>query len=192
MGIENDARKKEEIKVGGDDDNMMLLPKVTAEDIDPDQGRDDKVDVTALAKLESTPITSGAIPIAIFDAAMAQFDNDSNLALEFFEELAAFEQAPAMITVAQHIDDLLQETKPTNWHACAAHISMAARGVDLHGPESPCAIREVLARTTQGLAKTKQRGDLLEWCREYLAGLSQGDLDPALKQVLDSKVESLS
>ncbi|KAK5937456.1 U3 snoRNP protein [Knufia obscura] len=192
LGIEKDARKEEEIKVVGEDDNMMMLPKLTAQDIAPEEEKEDKVDVTALANLESTPIMTGAIPIAIFDAAMEQFQNDSNLALKFYEETSSFESLPAIGSVSAHIDEVLQKTSPNSWHACACHISMATLEVKLDDPGFPAALREVLSRINLALAVTKQLESLKEWCRGLLTGYLEGDLDPALQQILQSKLRALA
>lgn len=192
LGIEKDARKEEEVKVVGGEEDMMMLPKLTAQDIAPEEEKDDKIDVTALAHLESTPIMTGAIPIVIFDAAMAQFQNDSKLAFRFFEEAVAFEDLPAMATVSSHIDDVLQKTSPSSWPACACHIVRATSTIKPDAPEFPAALREVLSRISLGLATTKQHESLREWCRGFLARLSRADLDPALQQILQSKIQALA
>lgn len=193
LGIEKDSRKEEEIKTIGEDDNMMMLPKLTAEDIAPDDEETDKVDVDALANLDSVPATSGAIPVAIFDAAVQQSPKDSNLALKFYEELTPFalEQCSALDTIRIHIDVVLQERYPDSWHACACHISMPVFGIKSTDLAFLAGIREVLARMDQGLAKCKNRDGLIEWCRGFLGNLLTEDLDPSLKKILDFKLHAL-
>lgn len=192
LGIEKDARKEEEIKVVGGDEDMMMLPKLTAQDIAPEEEDDDKVDVTALATLDSTPIMTGAMPIAIFDAAMVQFQNESDLAFSFHQETASFDRLPAIATIQTHIARVLLETSSGSWQAQACTISMAIPGVSPDDPGYPAALRNLFGSINRGLAATKQQETLKEWSHRLLAGLSQDDLDPALQQVLQSKIQSLA
>ncbi|KAG7009014.1 hypothetical protein G7Y79_00003g008820 [Physcia stellaris] len=52
------------------------------------------IDKDILEKLQETPALSGAIPIAIFDAAMKQFSCDSDLGKTLFETVALFQGIP--------------------------------------------------------------------------------------------------
>lgn len=189
LGIEKDARKEEEIKIAGDTDDVLVLPKLTAEDILPDDEDTDNIDVAALANLDSTPIMTGAIPIAIVDAAAQQFPKDSNIVLKFFEETVPFEfdGFSAFDSIRSHIDHVLQEKHPDSWHAYACHISMPLCGVETSAPAFPSGIRETLSRLDESLTKCGQRNSLVEWCRGHLVGLLLRDLDPALRRVLESK-----
>lgn len=193
LGIEKDSRKEEEVKIAGDDDNVMMLPKLTAEDIAPDDDESDKVDVDALANLDSAPALDGAIPIAVFDAAVQQFPNHSNLALKFYEEMTpfAFEECSALDTIRSHIHLVLQERFQNSWHACACHISMPVFGIRSSDLAFLAGFREVLSRMDQGIAQCKDRENLAEWCKGFLAALSTDALDPSLKKVLEFKLHAL-
>lgn len=192
LGIEKDAQKEEEIKVVGGDEDVMMLPKLTAQHIAPEEDDPDKVDVTALANLKSTPIMTGAIPIAIFDAAVEQFHDDTDLAFMFHEETAGLRHVPAIAAIETHITEVLQEISSSSWQAQACHISMATLGMNQDDPDYPAALRELFRRINRCLAATKQQDDLKEWSLGLLTGLSQGDLDPALQQVLRSKMQALA
>lgn len=189
LGIEKDARKQEEIKIAGDTDDVMVLPRLTAEDISPDDEETDDIDVEALANLDSTPIMTGAIPIAIVDAAAQQFPRDSKIMLKFFEETVPFEfdGFSALDSIRAHIDGVLQEKHPESWHAYACHISMPLCGLETSALTFPSGIRETLSRIDQSVTECGQHDSLLEWCRGYLVGLLLRDLDPALRRVLESK-----
>lgn len=193
LGIEKETRKEEEIKIAGETDDVVALPKLTAEDVSPDDEETNEVDVEALANLDSTPIMTGAIPIAIIDAAIQQFSKDSNLILKFYEETVPFEfdGFSALDSIRLHIDRIFQEKHPESWHACACHISMPLNSIKTSDPAFPSGIRETLSRLDQSLAKCGQRDNLAEWCRGYLVGLLLRDLDPALRRVLESKQRSL-
>ncbi|KAK5099059.1 U3 snoRNP protein [Exophiala xenobiotica] len=191
LGIEKDARKEEEIRLVGADEDMMMLPKLTAQDIAPEEDDHDKVDVTAVANLKSTPVMTGAIPIAIFDAAVEQFHHDADLAFNFHEEIAGLRHIPPIAAIEIHITEVLQEISSSSWQAQACLISIATLGMNQDDPAYPAALRELFRRINRGLAATKQQDDLKEWSIGLLTGLSQGDLDPALQQVLQSKVQAL-
>ncbi|KAK5082082.1 U3 snoRNP protein [Lithohypha guttulata] len=185
LGVEKNAMKEEEIKVTGDD-NMMMLPKLTAQDIAPESEQMDKVDVTALDNLEATPVLSGAIPIAILDAACKQLPGDVDFAFKFFEEASSSYNLPAIVTIRTHIDRVLQEMDAQAWQSCAS------RNISFDDHRFPSALREALANMNQGLARTKQREALKDWCRGYLEAWEQADMDPALLMVLQSKLQSLA
>ncbi|KAJ9659631.1 U3 snoRNP protein [Neophaeococcomyces mojaviensis] len=192
LGMEKEKQKEEETKIVGEDDNVMMLPKLTAQDIAPEEEQEDKVDVTALENLEATPIMSGAIPIAVFDAAMTQFDHNPELARQFFEEASAFGPLPMLGNILAHVDTLLQQSTPGDWNAMACNIALPTSTILPDDPEFPAALRQSLSRMNQALARTEQREALVGWCRKYLEALLQQDPDPALQQVLQSRVQALS
>jgi len=192
LGIESVKRNEEQIKVSGEDDDVMMLPKLTAEDIVPEEEQEDKVYVTALENLEATPIMSGAIPVAIFDAAMVQFDQNAELSRNFFEEAIVFDQLPILSKVLAHIDAALQQSRPDDWNTAACSIALPTANLPSDDPEFPAALRLSLSRMNRSLDRTKQRADLAKWCFKYLEELLQQDLDPALQQILQSKLKSLA
>jgi len=72
-----------------EDDNMMMLPEISAEDLDPEANKGvEEVNAAALERLANAPAYTGAIPLAIFDAAMKQFSEDSDVANDFFDLVA--------------------------------------------------------------------------------------------------------
>ena len=192
LGLAQDAAKAEVVKVLGEDDDVMMLPKLTAEDIAPEDEEQDKLDVGALANLESTPIMTGAIPIAVFDAAMKQIPNDCDFAFEFFEDTRGFRDLSASGRLLHHITDTLKDIGRDSWQSYASQILLVGIGVLPNDPDFPGEIREMLIRMTRGLEQTKQRESLAEWCRGYIEGLLHGDLDPAIEMILRSKFQSLS
>ena len=183
LGLEAEASKQEDVRVIGEDDDALALEN--------EDGETDKVDVTALARLNSAPIMTGAIPVAIFDAAMKHFQNDPELALNFHGECSIFRDVPAVSTIRQHIDDHLQTNSTEKWEARACHISQALTA-DPSSVEFPAAVRQILLRINSSLSTTKQRAELVGWCKKFLQTLLENDdLDPAIEQVLRSKVQSL-
>ena len=52
--------------------DVLALPQLTAQDLEPEPQRRHEIDEATLRTLESTPVLQGAIPNRIFDAAMTQ------------------------------------------------------------------------------------------------------------------------
>lgn len=99
-----DEGKKEPEKPQEEDDNMMMLPEISAEDIDPEANKGvEEVNVEALKRLANAPAYTGAIPLAIFDAAMKQFNDDSDVANDFFDLVATFDAVPSARTILNKI-----------------------------------------------------------------------------------------
>ena len=71
LGLDNQrdqqVAKNRSEELNGD---VVALPAITAEDIDPHKRVSADEDQEALEKLSASPALSGAIPTAIFDAAM--------------------------------------------------------------------------------------------------------------------------
>jgi U3 small nucleolar RNA-associated protein 6 len=65
LGLDVDHSKTEAVNGGDEDVDMITLPQVTAEDINPSLAQDDGVDEVALQNLASAPILTGAIPLAV-------------------------------------------------------------------------------------------------------------------------------
>lgn len=151
-----DGRK--EVGMVDEGDDMLALPTVTAEDINPALAKDDGVDQIALRNLENTPALTGAIPMAIFDAAMNEFNNDANLGEEFFDMAAEFERTAAFDKILKHIVDHLAASRPDDVHAITcqfmlpiSHIAVAS--VDF--PEALSACLSIIRSTMKRLPLQK-------------------------------------
>lgn len=193
LGIE-EGSGKEEIKIVSEDDDVMMLPKLTAEDLEPDDEKTDQVDVSSLTKHDSTPIINGAIPTAIFDAAMRHFSQDPHLALKFYEEVQGFQSEDLLVSksICSHIHHAIQEAHPNSWNTFACEVAMPLVGLATSNPQFPAAIRDMLSCMTRGLVQCTQRAELANWCQEFLDNLLARNLDPALKRILQSKRHALS
>jgi len=175
-----------------EDENVLPLPRLTAEDINPDVG-EDRADDVALRHLDSTPAWSGAIPIAIFDAAMSHFKQDSALGYSFFEMISEFDQCPLASTrILTHIDQALMDTCPRSWQAQACHIQLPTFNIPASSPEFPSAFRKALRRLKEGRSMTDGEAPLCEWARSWLQRvLEVPDVDPGISAVAESVLKSL-
>jgi U3 small nucleolar RNA-associated protein 6 len=118
---------------------------------------DDKM---ALDSMATTPVLSGAIPMAIFDSAMKEFDGDAVLAEQFFDTVAEFHHLTCCGTILKHIFQLLQRQVPatSNWALCSYKMPLV--GIEPTSSKFPMALRHALqmlraAMGQQRRAKTK-------------------------------------
>ena len=111
LGLDEERQRDRATEEGEEDSDMMMLPSITGEDIDPDANKGmQEVDAAHLQRLASAPAFTGAIPMAIFDAAMKQFKNSDEVAEDLFELVATFDQVPSTRKILQHILDHMRAT----------------------------------------------------------------------------------
>lgn len=167
------------------DADVVALPKVTAEDINPDLAQDDLVDQVALQNLNSTPALSGAIPIAIFDAAMKQFPEDALLGERYFNMIVGFEGVPCYLKILDHIVGTLMAAMPTNPLVANCYVWQPVVGVKATSPEFPRGLGVALDRLEACAQRVQPRFPLLrrtiDWVLSYL-GVQE--LDPDIRTVL--------
>ena len=127
-----------------DDTGMIVLPDVTAEDINPSLNKEDGVDEEILQNLASMPVLTGAIPTAIFDSAMKQFHNNPALAEQFFAMFAEFDQLPCITRLLRHVLSHLEQNSPNTVNTIVCTFQMLLHGIHPTSPEFPPALRDSL------------------------------------------------
>ncbi|KAJ4990765.1 U3 small nucleolar RNA-associated protein 6 [Stagonosporopsis vannaccii] len=132
LGLDIDRTKGQQ--TDDEDTDMIALPDVTAEDINPSLKQDDGVDEVALQNLASAPVLTGAIPLAIFDSAMKQFQNRPKVVEKFFNMFAEFDQLACIPRILQHVLDYLQQAHPKAVENAICSFQMQLFG---HHPSSP-------------------------------------------------------
>lgn len=108
------------------------MPRETehAERIDPSTAGTSELNLdtsgTTPQSIASTPLLNGAIPIAIFDGAMTQFESDRELAMEFFGIFADadYAQVPSRLKVLRHILNVLtaSDREDSRTVICSTHL----------------------------------------------------------------------
>ncbi|KAI9666274.1 MAG: U3 snoRNP protein [Bathelium mastoideum] len=126
------------------DADQIVLPVITAEDVNPVLANDESVDSIALQKLASSPALTGAIPIAAFDAAMKEFDNDAEMGREFFDMCAEFDQTPPLRNLLLHVMHTLETTRPKSLACASCHFRSPLVGIDPTSAEFPPALAQSL------------------------------------------------
>ena len=169
------------------DADMIALPQITEEDIAPTDGDEEGVE-QAVQNLNSTPALSGAIVLAIFDAAMKHFDNDDRFGLEFYAMASEFHETPNMRNILGHVVENMQTHKPTSFRTRICYIQFPIAGISVTSPEFPRALGSALARLKESQPLS---GDLAREVVTWLQPLAeQEELDPALKKVIESTVRN--
>ncbi|TKA32166.1 hypothetical protein B0A50_01414 [Salinomyces thailandicus] len=150
LGLDEEKKAPEEVQ---EDENMISLPTVTAADINPDASKGvEEVNEDALKRLANAPAFTGAIPLAIFDAAMKEFKGSPEVAEAFFELIATFDSVPCTAQVLQHIMVHLQSALPSSAETTICEARLHLLGVDGVSAEFPAALSKALARVKSGLA----------------------------------------
>jgi U3 small nucleolar RNA-associated protein 6 len=166
------------------DADMVALPKLTAEDIDPSLRTDDKADEEALNALNRTPALTGAIPLTIFDAAMALF-NDAELGGQFFDMIASTSQIPCSSNVAKHIQEKLSAMAPNSPATLDATIRLPLVGVEPTSADFPRVLGLVLPQLKSSFHKHPSQELAIRticWITSYLSL----ELDQGIRTVLSS------
>lgn len=167
--------------------DLIALPAITLEDIGPGLHSDTVVDHDVLQALDSTPALSGAIPIAIFDAAMGNF-NDTRFGERFFNVLVGFSTISSLDKMSKHIADALILLDPTSPASISCDIRQPLIGIQPGSSEFPVVLGSVLkkmrikleAQTSLALYEKS-----VAWLLEYL---DISDLDPDIRTAIVATV----
>ena len=177
----------------GLNDDMVALPVITAEDVNPETQATDGMDLVALERVIASPALSGAIPVAIFDAAMKKLGSDEELALAFFDMVSEFDQLPCQANILNHIIEMVQSKLRQTPATLIRFIRQPVIGISFKSAEFPGALVTSFSRaataartlsTTQ--AKSKLGQGVIEW---LLAYLEEDDLDPDIRKAIELMLE---
>ncbi|KAF6219296.1 hypothetical protein HO133_005121 [Letharia lupina] len=138
--------KKSRQDAEGDDEDMMTLPAITAENIMSGQRPRGGAEQEALVKLGTSPALLGAIPMAIFDAAMRHFKEDNELCQQFFDVVAEFHEVPCQKSILSHMMDTLRTIAPKSPGTLIRWIQQPVIGTDVKSPEFPALFVDCLDR----------------------------------------------
>ena len=184
---------KEGTEVAGEDGNgdEITLPVITEEDIAPPRPLGDGLDQDALKRLQDSPALSGAIPVAIFDAAMKQFGNNDEFALHFFDTVAEFSGLSCTHKILEHILDSLRTLAPRSLELMIRWIQEPVIGVDAMSSKFPSKLGLCIERIDACIGKLDPRADsglramlgqrVIRWVLPFL-GID--DLDPDIRKVI--------
>jgi len=181
--VQNSMRTLEEKTSSGD---IIALPSVTAEDINPSLQENDAVDDGALQNLAATPALSGAIPIAIFEAAMDKFHDEPSLGALFFDAFIKFDQVPCVRKVLQHVLDRLESTSATSVATMTCGFKLPVVAVAPRSAEFPARLGQSLQRIKLALQQSPQsRSSIAEEAVLWLLQFArEDDMDQGVRKVV--------
>ena len=188
-----DQRQHEKIsRQSREDDGAehIALPAITAEDINPSLRNDEGVDQDALQHLSLVPALSGAIPIAIFDAAMAQFQ-DARLGEQFFDMVAQFDGLPCLSKILQHVADRLINLDKNGSASWSCYARQPIVGIKATSSSFPKALGTTLSRLKSGAENSNPvefTPNAIGWLVPYL---NETDLDPDIRKVLVATISKI-
>lgn len=169
-------------------DDIIALPGMTAEDMDPELAKAGAESEEALKNLAATPLFTGGIPIAIFDAAMKQFDNDPALASRFFDTVADYSEVPACSKILQHIVDAMQAADPDSPESVICDFKLPCAGIPRSSLDYPSALGESLRRIGSRLEEPNGGHIAAQAIKWLLPALMDVDLDKNIGKVVKSSV----
>ncbi|KAJ5095575.1 RNA-processing protein HAT helix [Penicillium alfredii] len=189
LGLDAEAQQPNVAQDGGfdADADMISLPQITGEDVNPSVGEDGEVDQGALQALNSTPALSGAIPLAIFDAAMKHFNNDDRFGLEFYKMAWEFQDVPCLRKILGHVVEAMQANKPASPRMQICYIRFPTAGVHTTSAEFPRALGSSLARLKESHLSSDLAREVVDWLQPI--GQTEG-LDPSLQKVIAATIRS--
>ena len=146
----------------GEHDHEFANPKLIPPDMDSDIQAVEFIDRSVLKSLEVLPVVSGAIPIAIFDAAMKHFEGDVIIGEEFFDAIAQFHDVPHAGKILQHIIASLLKTASSSSAALSCFIRQPLVGIEATSPQFPGALGTVIDRLNSTMQESTIFGGLNE------------------------------
>ena len=183
LGLGQPSQKEQVQNISDDPDaDMIAIPIITADEIGPSLEEDQEVNMNALQALEATPALSGAIPNAIFDAAMNQF-KDARLGGRFFELAKSFGSIPCLNNILEHISNALIGLEPSNPISLDCYIRQPLLAIKPRAPGFPRALGIALDRL-KTFMKDNPSADLAGKTINWLVSYLQEDLDPDVRKVL--------
>ena len=188
---QQEAENREE-ELNGD---VVALPAITAEDIDPHQRPNADVDQEALEKLSASPALSGAIPTAIFDAAMKEFKDSHKLCYQFFDMVAEFPNLPCTAQILVHLTETMHAFAPGDPETLIRWIQQPVISTDVSSAGFPTNFGVSLDRIQTSFKRLESsfaalnilrpriilEQQILEWLLSYL---KYEGLDPDIRKVI--------
>lgn len=182
----------EEVTVTPDDDDdnnadTITLPSLTAGEAQAFESGRVSLNETAPQALSSTPAMNGAIPVAIFQAAMKQFNHDLALAETFFDMFADFIYVPATSGILQDILTTMSAWMPLSSFTISCRCRLHILGVAADSPAYPAAVGAMIKdlrsalRIADPTLRSKMSAQVLTWLSPLAHDTSTG---PELSELL--------
>lgn len=186
-----------------EDDDKIIFPGITPEEIVPAQRPNVSAEQEALEKLSAGSVLSGAIPVAIFDTAMKRFEENNEFCQQFFDMAAEFRALHCQQSILSHIMAALHSIAPKSPETLIRWIQQPVIGIDATTPEFPARFGlcldhlknsfEALTPTDTTLETERPINILGEQVIAWLLSYEKEDVDLDVRKVISRtiiKVES--
>ncbi|PKY08252.1 hypothetical protein P168DRAFT_308336 [Aspergillus campestris IBT 28561] len=184
---EIEAPKDQGPSLDDPDADMIAMPQITEEDINPTAGGTDEANQQALQTLSATPALTGAIPLAIFNTALKHFENDDRFGHEFYDMTLEFEDLPCLRRILEEVVDAMRATKPASPHTQICYIRLPTAGIRVTSADFPRALGASLGRLKESQNDPRVAKEVIGW----LQPIAQTEnLDPALQTVLTITIQN--
>jgi U3 small nucleolar RNA-associated protein 6 len=100
-------------------------------------------------------VTSGAIPLAVFDSAMEQFPDDEAFTLSFIDLFSSFEELSSRSSMIQHVIDFSRSKWTDGALTWLAYSEQPLIGSNISSSNFPANIRQFIARIGEGVSRAK-------------------------------------
>ena len=186
LGLTEEAPEKA-IVGDADEENadVITLPVLTAEELNGSGHNAEEAD-KQLKALNVTPALSGAIPIAIFDAAMNHF-LDEELGQRFFDLALEFRDLPCLPTILNHIVTFLKTSYASSPSTLNCFIRQPIVNIPTSSEEFPQALAITFARLKATLAEhtsTELLQRTVAWLFQALKDNQEENIEQALLAIL--------
>ena len=174
-----DKGRKEQIEDDGQDADIIALPATTANEMVPETKPQPEASDQAY---KVTPASQGAIPIAIFDSAIQQFEGPA-VPGRLFDMCCEFTEIPAVKIITAHMVMIMTSRDSSDPTAQDCFVREPLAGVPTTSPEFAKGLRESIRR----LQKSSSEAPSLSLTQKTVAWVSsylQRDLDPDIRTVL--------
>lgn len=188
--IEMDTNTDEDLNLG-----RIILPKLTNEDTELDQTSTAGVNDILMKEITTSPALSGAIPMAIYDAAMVQFSNDEKLQLNFYDMVAGFPNVPCTDKILSYMMEAMQVPSYESPEKFIRYIRQPIVCYSTTSPGFPTRLGVCLERIKDAFRRLvslsnkpdtdRPRSFLAEYVVEWLLSfLEENNLDPDIRKVI--------
>ncbi|KAF2717202.1 hypothetical protein K431DRAFT_341496 [Polychaeton citri CBS 116435] len=189
LGLDQQAIEQQPSGAGSFDsgDDVVALATTTFEDfigeVDPEMD-DNRKD--SLQKLAGAPAFSGAIPMAIFDAATKHFQGRTDVALDFYDLVASFRTVTCTPRILKHIVDRSLEEAPTAPTTIICEAKNQLFGAAPDSTELPVMLGRSLAVLKNGLSITSNP-TLADQLDEGIRRVIEASLKRHIRVVLEAQ-----
>lgn len=196
LALEGEKVEEKGESTGADTDlSSVNLAQMTSEDTEPDQTLTAGVNDMLMKELATSPALSGAIPTAIYDAAMVHFNKNQKLQLDFYDMLAEFPNVPCTDKILSHMMEVMQALTYESPEKFIRYIRQPVICYSATNPGFPTRLGLCLERMKDAfrrlvslpnkLDKARPRSSLAKYVLEWLLPyLEEADLDPDIRKVI--------